>query len=147
MLKNNFKPAFFKYAANGFFIFLFISIFCYGNGYSSEAELRADLINLGTFIDADELERDPVIFMHDKHTDALAKMDGTCQTCHPADVNGKLSLKFKRHENPDTETLLIAKFLADDILGTASPAFQYKKVLFSLHHIDDGSFHIFHFLQ
>jgi len=44
--------------------------------------------------------------MHDKHTDAVSKMNETCQTCHPADEKGRLSLKYMRHENPDIETLM-----------------------------------------
>jgi hypothetical protein len=90
-------------------LFLSFTILCMHScekGYSSEIETRSDVINIGSLIQAGGLEREPVFFLHDKHTDALLKMDKNCQTCHPEDENGKLSLKFKRHENPDKETFM-----------------------------------------
>lgn len=42
------------------------------------------------------LERQPVLFQHDKHTQALAKAGKDCSSCHPKDKDGKLSLKFAR---------------------------------------------------
>jgi hypothetical protein len=69
---------------------------------------KADLI----FIDAMEsfgpLERAPVPFLHDTHSEKLAAAGKDCATCHeknPDDVEGGLIYLFKRLENSDAETV------------------------------------------
>ncbi len=58
---------------------------------------RADLITLdGMKLLRHELERAPVQFKHDTHTDVI-KADGLdCSTCHLSETSGRLSQKFMR---------------------------------------------------
>ena len=54
---------------------------------------RPDIINIDFIKVFGDLERHSVIFPHDKHTDAVEKSGGNCQTCH--DLKGdKLSQEF-----------------------------------------------------
>ncbi len=99
----------------GFGIFLLligVSIFIMGLGFGSDAKLsdesarfRADIITidyLGTF---GKLERPAVIFLHDKHTEALEKQNKDCATCHLTE-NNRLVPKFKRlNDNNKTEVM------------------------------------------
>ncbi len=59
---------------------------------------RADIIRIDGLRAFGPLERPPVPFYHDKHTQALAKQQKDCQACHPVTDN-RLSLKFKRTED------------------------------------------------
>ncbi len=43
---------------------------------------RADVITIDTLAAFGDLERPPVVFLHDRHTDALAERDKDCRTCH-----------------------------------------------------------------
>ena len=58
-------------------------------------EPRADLITIDTLKTFGPLERPPVFFKHDKHTDALAKQNKDCSVCHLSSEKGQ-SIKFKR---------------------------------------------------
>jgi hypothetical protein len=62
---------------------------------------RPDLIRIDTLAAQGKLELPPVTFFHDKHTDALARENKGCETCHLM-KDGKLSLAFKgaRGTNP-----------------------------------------------
>jgi len=56
---------------------------------------RADLIVIDGLKSFGPLERPPVPFYHDKHTDAMVKQNKDCSACHET-VKDKLSRKFKR---------------------------------------------------
>ncbi len=59
-------------------------------------EQRADIIMIDSLKAFGKLEEAPVVFLHDKHTDALAKIGkNDCTTCHETDKN-RLQPKFKR---------------------------------------------------
>ncbi|MBF0227729.1 MAG: cytochrome C [Desulfobacterales bacterium] len=53
-----------------------------------------------------KLERPEVLFLHDKHTDALEKKNKDCLTCHVKDKNNNLSIKFKRIENVSKDEVM-----------------------------------------
>lgn len=72
---------------------------------------RADIVNIDTLKIFGDLERPEVVFLHDKHTDALEKNKKDCSTCHLSEKNfevipetmkeaakgiDRLSPKFKR---------------------------------------------------
>lgn len=59
---------------------------------------RADLVVIDTVKTFGTLERPAVVFLHDLHTDALAKESQSCQNCHLPEkaAPNRLSLKFKR---------------------------------------------------
>jgi len=58
-----------------------------------------DVISIDGMSVFEELDRAPVPFAHDKHTEALKKEEKDCSHCHPNKADGKLSLKFMRTEN------------------------------------------------
>jgi hypothetical protein len=66
---------------------------------------RADVIVIDGLKAFGALERPAVMFYHDKHTEALAKQNKDCSACHET-VKGKLSLKFKRIQDKDKETVM-----------------------------------------
>ncbi len=68
-------------------------------------DTRADLIIIDDLKSMGDLERPPVPFFHGKHTDALAKMNRDCASCHDAD-KGVLSSKFMRLEDKDKKTVM-----------------------------------------
>lgn len=67
-----------------------------------------DMIRIDTIAAFGHLERAPVVFFHDKHTEAAKKMDKDCAACHPkADEKGKrLSLKYMRLEDKDRQAVM-----------------------------------------
>ncbi len=56
---------------------------------------RADGITIDTLAVFGDLERPPVVFLHDLHTNALEEKSKDCMTCHLSE-NGRLSTRFKR---------------------------------------------------
>ncbi len=83
-------------------------------GAPSDKEARADMITIDSLKVFGYLEKPPVVFFHDAHTEALKKKDKDCSACHLAQeksnkipgtfkaaVNGidPLSPKFKRLED------------------------------------------------
>lgn len=65
----------------------------------------ADLIVINSMKSLGPLERAPVPFFHSRHTAALARTNGDCQTCHLTDANGHLAPKFKRLTDADRQTV------------------------------------------
>ena len=65
-------------------------------------ELRADLITIDSMKAFGTLERAPVIFQHDRHTEAMAAQDKNCSACHPSGEK-RQSQGFKRLEDPGKE--------------------------------------------
>jgi hypothetical protein len=61
---------------------------------------RADLIVIDFLKAFGPLEKQPVEFLHDAHTQALAKKKLDCTACHLAD-SGRISPKFKRLKDTD----------------------------------------------
>lgn len=59
---------------------------------------RADVITIEVIKAFGALERTPVVFMHDKHTKALAKKGKDCSVCH-AGKGQELVLKFNREKD------------------------------------------------
>jgi hypothetical protein len=74
-----------------------IGIGVYGAKKPSEpvVETRADVIKIDSMSEFGKLERPPVIFLHQKHTEALEKKNKDCTTCHLTE-NDRLSPKYKR---------------------------------------------------
>ena len=66
---------------------------------------RADILVIDGLKAYGNLERPVVYFYHGKHTEALAKENKDCNACHLKDKE-HLSLKFKRLENRDKETVM-----------------------------------------
>ena len=70
-----------------------------------EVTRRADLIVIDTLRSFGPLDRPPVVYRHDKHTEALQKMDKDCSACHftvkeeGAEDAQRLSHKFMRLED------------------------------------------------
>lgn len=76
---------------------------------------RADVIAIDALSRFGPLEESVVMFMHDKHTEAMAKLpewsEKGCFTCHPADENGKMTLDFMK---PLGESKAEAKLIYHD---------------------------------
>lgn len=66
-------------------------------------ERRYDLISIDTMSALGGLERPSVQFPHDKHTKALEKQGKSCDTCHPKEEDGSVSIRFflKKGETPE----------------------------------------------
>lgn len=74
------------------------------------APQRADMIIIDEMAVFGKLDKPPVVFLHDVHTDALAEQNQSkerlvCATCHITD-GGKLTPKFKRTENLNKKTVM-----------------------------------------
>lgn len=65
---------------------------------------QPDLIRIDTLASSGQLEMPPVVFLHDKHTDALAKENKDCKTCHLVE-NEKMSLAFKARSGVKPEEI------------------------------------------
>ena len=72
----------------------------------SMKNVRADLVLIDTMKTFGSLERPPVVFLHDKHTEALLQQKKDCNTCHLADEKGKRSYKYNRLEDSDPQTVM-----------------------------------------
>ncbi len=68
-------------------------------------EGHADVIAIDGLKAFGPLERPAVHFFHDKHTEALSRQGKDCLACHMS-VKDKLSLKFKRSEDVDRQTVM-----------------------------------------
>jgi hypothetical protein len=66
---------------------------------------RSDVIVLDTLRAFGPLERPPVFFLHDRHTDAIGREAKNCLVCHPEDGK-RISLKFQRTEDADRESVM-----------------------------------------
>jgi hypothetical protein len=60
---------------------------------------RADVVFIDALSEFGPLERQPVAFEHDLHTQALQKQNKDCGTCHLVDERGFLSQRFERLED------------------------------------------------
>jgi hypothetical protein len=92
-------------------LFAIALMFCASPGGSIEdtdvqSTTRADLLTLDGNKPVGDLERPPVQFPHDLHSEAVAKQDKDCVTCHLLRDDGRLSPLFMRLEGgEDTEKL------------------------------------------
>jgi hypothetical protein len=64
----------------------------------SAAQKRADIIRIDAMQAFGKLERPPVTFLHQKHTEALAAQNKDCSTCHMVE-NDRSVPKFMRLKN------------------------------------------------
>ena len=65
---------------------------------------KPDQITINTLANFEKLELPPVTYFHDKHTDALAKENKGCETCHFVEDN-KLSLSYLRRKTTKPEEI------------------------------------------
>jgi hypothetical protein len=77
-------------------------IFTYSTGIQGAEQIseassgaRADVIQIDSMTTFGKLEKPPVEFLHDAHTETLSQKNKNCAACHRID-NGGMSLKFKR---------------------------------------------------
>ncbi|MDF1591554.1 MAG: cytochrome c3 family protein [Desulfobacterales bacterium] len=68
-------------------------------------EIRADIIPIDSMRVFGRLERPEVVFLHDKHTDAIEKQNKDCQACHQME-NNRLVPKFKRLKDTDKQAVM-----------------------------------------
>ncbi len=87
------------------FIVFTVSICLIGTGIygakrpsESAAQKRADIIRIDSMKAFGKLERPPVTFLHQKHTEALATKNKDCTTCHLVE-NDLLIAKYMRLKN------------------------------------------------
>ena len=66
---------------------------------------RADILYIDSMKSFGDLERSPVVFLHDQHTTALEKVNKDCQACHLSEDKG-MSLKFKRTEDANRQQVM-----------------------------------------
>ncbi|MDA8140956.1 MAG: hypothetical protein M0036_20095 [Desulfobacteraceae bacterium] len=66
---------------------------------------RADIVIIDGLKSFGPLERAPVVFLHDRHTEAMAKQGKDCLACHLMDKE-RLSLKFQRLEELNKQSVM-----------------------------------------
>lgn len=67
---------------------------------TGSSRTRVDVIKIDTLSIFEKLEKSPVEFLHELHTEALARKNKDCATCHPT-LNNRIFPKFKRIEDKD----------------------------------------------
>ena len=74
---------------------------------NSDGPERSDVININAMKTFGPLERAPVEFLHDKHTQAVDKMGKDCLACHlPDDTSGRLSTRYMRLGDMDKQAVM-----------------------------------------
>jgi len=88
-------------------IFAAFTVFIYGTSLYGAGQIindssrtRADLIKIDTMTAFGRLEKPPVEFLHDAHTEALAKKNLDCTACHLTEKD-QIFPKFKRIKDAD----------------------------------------------
>ena len=76
------------------------------NQSKNTPESRADIIRIDSMKEFGRLDRRPVFFLHQKHTEALERQNKDCSACHLPENNVR-SNKFMRLENTDRQALMI----------------------------------------
>ncbi len=82
---------------------------CFGGGHHGDKAAkpeRADLVTIDGMKALGPLERPPVQFKHDGHTEKLLSEGQTCAACHLSLQDGRLSQKFLRLENGSRDALM-----------------------------------------
>ncbi len=72
---------------------------------NTEGCCRPDVLIIDSVKIFGDLERQPVLFLHDKHTVALEKKDKNCRTCHLSEKD-RLSPKFKRFKDAGRQEVM-----------------------------------------
>ena len=62
-----------------------------GTGKAPKADARADVIVIDAMAEHGKLEMPPAIFLHDKHTKALAAAKKDCSSCHQAEKKDEVT--------------------------------------------------------
>ena len=66
----------------------------HGQGDELEEPARPDIVTISIADSTGHLERAPVLFPHDLHTDALVKQGKDCTACHLQRDDGRLTWLF-----------------------------------------------------
>ena len=66
---------------------------------------RVDIIRIDGLKAFGELERPPVVYLHQKHTEALAAKNKDCSACHLSEKD-QMSFKYMRLENTDKKAVM-----------------------------------------
>ena len=90
----------------GFFTTLLFCLYACGQEEIIQPEKRSDVLTIDTMRVFGELERQPVAFSHDLHTQTLKKQNKDCSTCHLSDEKGVMSQKFQRLEDIDKQAVM-----------------------------------------
>ncbi|MFZ7127750.1 MAG: sulfate respiration complex hexadecaheme cytochrome HmcA [Desulfobacterales bacterium] len=80
-----------------------------------ELTKRADIVTIDDMQKFGHLERPPVLFLHDQHTQTLKAEGKDCSACHLKDEKGRMSRKFKRLE--DTDPTLVMNAYHDNCIA------------------------------
>ena len=89
----------------GFIFIMVTTVQGVGQPGGGNEEHRADIITLDSIKVFGKLERSPVVFFHERHTDALEKKNKDCATCHLSE-NDHLSPKFKRVHDTNKKAVM-----------------------------------------
>ena len=68
-------------------------------------EIRADILPIDSMKAFGKLDRPPVTFLHQKHTEALEKKNKDCTTCHLSEKD-RLSVKYMRLEDTTKQEVM-----------------------------------------
>jgi len=90
---EKFKTLLKWYNLTAVIVILFVAVVFASVESADVGKARPDVINIDSIKIFGDLERPSVLFLHDKHTDAVEKSGGDCKSCHTT-KDGKLSQKF-----------------------------------------------------
>jgi len=79
---------------------------CTSDAVADQATARADLVDVADRSGFVELERPPVLFPHDLHTQVMLDRHRDCDLCHPTHPDGYLSAKYQRLEEIGEDQLI-----------------------------------------
>jgi hypothetical protein len=82
-----------------------IGVFGSVNPTKNAPTSRADIISIDSMKELGRLDRRPVFFLHQKHTEALESLNKDCSTCHLSEKNVR-SNKYMRLENTSRQALM-----------------------------------------
>ena len=78
-----------------------------GNAAGIDIPERPDVITIDAMTAFGPIERPPVEFLHDRHTQAVEKAGKDCLACHPPDeASGRLSLRYMRFQETDRQAVM-----------------------------------------
>ncbi|MFH1723743.1 MAG: sulfate respiration complex hexadecaheme cytochrome HmcA [Elusimicrobiota bacterium] len=79
---------------------------CIGEGGESRGHARTDVVTIDTLSRFGELERPPVVFLHDLHTEALKGQKDGCGACHLEGERGLFSPIFQRRGDEGKQAVI-----------------------------------------
>ncbi|KPJ95463.1 MAG: hypothetical protein AMS18_02770, partial [Gemmatimonas sp. SG8_17] len=103
---HRYRAGIFQVVAAALVVLLGFAFWGCAEGEFPEQTSRADIIVIDSMSAFGSLDRPPVVFPHDQHTEALAELGEDCETCHITMENGRLASRFMRLDDEDKDLVM-----------------------------------------